>query len=228
MPSSPTPISAIPIPSRGSASTSSLLATDSFFMAMFFFLSGLFVWPGLAHKVAGIFLRDRLLRLGLPFAIARVHDDPDRLLRDLAAAAPRDRLCGILVEDDHGRPLAERPGLVRLGVAGVRPARRASLTGCRPACVDPINRLSLRGFDQPAVFFLFLLAVTAVVYIPARALFRRQPLVRVRAVLGPGQPRAALCRRISSSAPASALRISSAACSARTGGWRRAAGAGSP
>src|SRR5882762_6714688 len=47
-----------------------VLATDSFFMAMFFFLSGLFVWPGLGHKAPAIFLRDRLLRLGLPFAIA--------------------------------------------------------------------------------------------------------------------------------------------------------------
>src|ERR1700688_2377097 len=47
-----------------------VLATDSFFMAMFFFLSGLFVWPGLAHKSPWVFLRDRLLRLGLPFAIA--------------------------------------------------------------------------------------------------------------------------------------------------------------
>src|SRR3981081_2739237 len=45
-------------------------APDSFFMASFFFLSGLFVWPGLGHKSPGIFLRDRLLRLGLPFAIA--------------------------------------------------------------------------------------------------------------------------------------------------------------
>ena len=27
-----------------------VLATDSFFMAMFFFLSGLFVWPGIARK----------------------------------------------------------------------------------------------------------------------------------------------------------------------------------
>ena len=27
-----------------------VLATDSFFMAMFFFLSGLFAWSGLAHK----------------------------------------------------------------------------------------------------------------------------------------------------------------------------------
>src|SRR5881628_3741137 len=49
-----------------------VLATDSFFMAMFFFLSGLFVWPSLRHKSPGAFLGDRLLRLGLPFAIAAV------------------------------------------------------------------------------------------------------------------------------------------------------------
>src|SRR3954452_22645338 len=49
-----------------------VLATDSFFMAMFFFLSGLFVWPGLGHKAPQVFLRDRLLRLGLPFTIAAV------------------------------------------------------------------------------------------------------------------------------------------------------------
>src|SRR3954451_13507095 len=47
-----------------------VVATDSFFMAMFFFLSGLFVWPSLRHKASQIFVRDRLLRLGLPFAIA--------------------------------------------------------------------------------------------------------------------------------------------------------------
>src|SRR3979411_2657694 len=47
-----------------------ITATDNFFMAMFFFLSGLFVWPGLAHKAPSVFLRDRLLRLGLPFPLA--------------------------------------------------------------------------------------------------------------------------------------------------------------
>src|SRR6478752_9712783 len=47
-----------------------VLATDSFFMAMFFFLSGLFVWPSLSHKTPQTFFRDRLLRLGLPFVIA--------------------------------------------------------------------------------------------------------------------------------------------------------------
>src|SRR4030081_425683 len=47
-----------------------VLATDSFFMAMFFFLSGLFVWPSLSRKSPGHFFNDRVLRLGLPFVIA--------------------------------------------------------------------------------------------------------------------------------------------------------------
>src|SRR3954452_12255213 len=38
-----------------------VLATDSFFMAMFFFLSGLFVWPSVRHKSPGAFFIDRLL-----------------------------------------------------------------------------------------------------------------------------------------------------------------------
>ena len=36
-----------------------VLATDSFFMAMFFFLSGLFVWPGIARKGPLNYLSDR-------------------------------------------------------------------------------------------------------------------------------------------------------------------------
>src|SRR5262245_1496590 len=46
-----------------------VLATDSFFMAMFFFLSGLFVWSGIARKGPMNYLSDRLLRIVLPFAI---------------------------------------------------------------------------------------------------------------------------------------------------------------
>ena len=41
---------------------------DVFFMSLMFFLSGLFVWNSLARKGAGTFLRDRFLRLGIPFA----------------------------------------------------------------------------------------------------------------------------------------------------------------
>ena len=43
---------------------------DIFFMALMFFLSGLFVWKSLQGKGSGNFLRDRGLRLGLPFVVA--------------------------------------------------------------------------------------------------------------------------------------------------------------
>jgi len=42
---------------------------DVFLMSLFFFLSGLFVWPSLERKGTQIFIRDRVLRLGVPFAV---------------------------------------------------------------------------------------------------------------------------------------------------------------
>jgi asparagine N-glycosylation enzyme membrane subunit Stt3 len=45
---------------------------DGFFMQLLFFLSGLFVWDSLVRKKALRFLRGRLLRLALPFAVAEV------------------------------------------------------------------------------------------------------------------------------------------------------------
>jgi peptidoglycan/LPS O-acetylase OafA/YrhL len=42
---------------------------DIFFMALMFFVSGLFVWPGLKRHNAGTYIRRRLLRLGLPFLV---------------------------------------------------------------------------------------------------------------------------------------------------------------
>jgi peptidoglycan/LPS O-acetylase OafA/YrhL len=43
---------------------------DTFFMALMFLLSGLFVWPSLERKGGAKFLRDRIVRLGVPFAVA--------------------------------------------------------------------------------------------------------------------------------------------------------------
>jgi glucans biosynthesis protein C len=42
---------------------------DVFLMSLFFFLSGLFVWSSLARKGIRVFLYDRILRLGVPFAL---------------------------------------------------------------------------------------------------------------------------------------------------------------
>ncbi len=43
---------------------------DLYIITLMFFLSGLFVWRSLARKGERTFLRDRLLRLGLPFVLA--------------------------------------------------------------------------------------------------------------------------------------------------------------
>lgn len=49
-----------------------VLFNDSFFMALMFLLSGLFVWPALARRGEAGFLRERGRRLGLPFALVVV------------------------------------------------------------------------------------------------------------------------------------------------------------
>jgi peptidoglycan/LPS O-acetylase OafA/YrhL len=43
---------------------------DIFFMSLMFFISGLFVWSSLQRKGTLGFIRDRIVRLGLPFAVA--------------------------------------------------------------------------------------------------------------------------------------------------------------
>jgi hypothetical protein len=43
---------------------------DTYLIALLFFLSGLFVWPSLARKGAWTFLRNRVVRIGIPFALA--------------------------------------------------------------------------------------------------------------------------------------------------------------
>jgi len=43
---------------------------DKYMMSLMFFVSGLFVWASLKRKGSKVFLRDRVLRLGVPFAVA--------------------------------------------------------------------------------------------------------------------------------------------------------------
>ena len=45
------------------------LLINGFFMALMFFISGLFVWKSLVNKGSTFFLTDRLRRLGIPFLV---------------------------------------------------------------------------------------------------------------------------------------------------------------
>jgi hypothetical protein len=147
-----------------------VLATDSFFMAMFFFLSGLFVWPGLGHKAPAIFLRDRLLRLGLPFAIAAFTVIPIAYYAISLRLHPEIGFSEFWWKMITSGPWPSGP-IWFVWVLLAFDLTASLLYRLSSHLVDPINRLSQRGFDQPAVFFLFLLAVSAVVYIPALLYF---------------------------------------------------------
>jgi len=46
-----------------------IILNDTFVMPMLFLISGLFVWPSYDRKGARLFLRDRFIRLGIPFAV---------------------------------------------------------------------------------------------------------------------------------------------------------------
>src|SRR5258708_31974281 len=49
---------------------------DVYLISLLFFLSGLFVWPSLVRKGSDVFMRERLLRLGVPFALAGIFLSP--------------------------------------------------------------------------------------------------------------------------------------------------------
>src|SRR3984885_1941420 len=147
-----------------------VLATDSFFMAMFFFLSGLFVWPSLAHKSPQVFLRDRLLRLGLPFAIAALTIIPIAYYAIELRQHPDVSFAAFWWKTVTVGPWPSGPiwfvwVLLAFDLTASLLYRLSSLL------LDPINRMSLRGYDRPAEFYLFLVAVTAVLYVPARLYF---------------------------------------------------------
>jgi Acyltransferase family len=147
-----------------------VLATDSFFMAMFFFLSGLFVWPSLGRKSPGTFFHDRLLRLGLPFAIAAFTVIPVAYYAISLRQHPDVGFAEFYWKTITVGPWPSGP-VWFVWVLLVFDLTASLLYRISPTLLDPINRLSLRGYDRPANFWLFLVVVTAVLYIPARVYF---------------------------------------------------------
>ena len=147
-----------------------VLATDSFFMAMFFFLSGLFVWPSLRHKSPGSFFRDRFLRLGLPFLIAAFTIIPIAYYALELRQHPASGFTEFWWKMVTVGPWPSGP-LWFLWVLLSFDLTASLLYRLSPNLLDPINRRSLRGFDRPVHFFLVMVAVTMILYVPSRLYF---------------------------------------------------------
>ncbi|UEM09738.1 acyltransferase [Bradyrhizobium barranii subsp. barranii] len=143
-----------------------VLCTDSFFMAMFFFLSGLFTWSGIARKAPQVFLRDRLLRLGLPFVIAAFTVIPIAYYAIALRHDPELTFASFWWKTITVGPWPSGP-IWFVWVLLAFDLTASLLYRVSAHLVDPVNRVSVRGFEQPAVFWLLLAVVTAVVYVPA-------------------------------------------------------------
>jgi hypothetical protein len=142
-----------------------VLANDSFFMAMFFFLSGLFVWPGLAHKAPSQFFRDRLQRLGLPFVICAFTIIPIAYYALALRQDPNLAFSAFWWKMVTVGPWPSGP-IWFVWVLLALDLSASLLYRLSPTLVDPINRISQRAFDRPVLFWLLLVVVTEIVYIP--------------------------------------------------------------
>ena len=147
-----------------------VLATDSFFMAMFFFLSGLFTWPGIARKAPQVFLRDRLLRLGLPFAVAAFTIIPLAYYAIALRENPELTFAAFWSKTITVGPWPSGP-IWFVWVLLAFDLSASLLYRVSAHLVDPGNRVSLRGFKQPVAFWLMLAVVTVIAYVPALVYF---------------------------------------------------------
>lgn len=147
-----------------------VLATDSFFMAMFFFLSGLFTWPGIARKAPSVFLRDRLLRLGLPFTIAAFTVIPLAYYAIALRHDPGLTFAAFWWKTVTVGPWPSGP-IWFVWVLLAFDLTASLLYRVSAHLVDPGNSVSLAGFERPFVFWLMLAIVSIVVYVPALIYF---------------------------------------------------------
>lgn len=143
---------------------------DVFLMSLFFFLSGLFVWRSLSRKGTAVFFFDRVLRIGLPFALVVALLMPAALYPTYlqTAAAP-----GLISYWRHWLALPFWPSgpvwfLWLLLLADIAAVGLHNLT---PRWGDTLVRLSSGAGAHPARYFAGLLTVSALAYIPLAVIF---------------------------------------------------------
>lgn len=143
-----------------------IIWNDTTLMSLMFFLSGLFVWPSLRRKGGRAFLRDRALRLGLPFLVAAALVAPLAYSATYVATVP----------SPHVADFVRR--WLSLGHWPAGPAWfiwvllafdcvAALLFAVAPRFDDFVGHPSIgRVLRGPTAFVLTVIAVTAAVYLP--------------------------------------------------------------
>jgi peptidoglycan/LPS O-acetylase OafA/YrhL len=138
---------------------------DVYFMSLMFFLSGLFVLDGLRRKGALVFLRDRLLRLGIPFLFSACVITP---IAYYAGYLERGNAPGFVAYAQAWRDIGYWPTgpawfvllLLIFDVAA------AALFAIAPRWGDAIGSLAKNAGAKPGRFFWLVVLVTLLAYAP--------------------------------------------------------------
>ena len=143
---------------------------DIFFMALIFFISGLFVWPSLKSHGAVEFLKRRLLRLGLPFIVAA------------GIVAPLAYYPAYLLFGAHPQFSAYAQAWLSLGNWPAGPAWflwvllvfdciAALCYVAVPRAIESAARFLVKTGERPILFYFTLAAVSTAAFIPLVMIF---------------------------------------------------------
>jgi glucans biosynthesis protein C len=139
-------------------------------MQLMFFLSGLFVWPSLMRKGAATFIRDRVLRLGVPFVAGVFLLMPVAYFPVYRVSAVDPSWSGFW---SHWIALPFWPSgpIWFLWFILVLNVVAAGLYWRAPRAGELLGQLSAYAGNHPERFFITLVIVSAAVYWPLAALF---------------------------------------------------------
>jgi peptidoglycan/LPS O-acetylase OafA/YrhL len=139
-------------------------------MQLMFFLSGLFIWPSLLRKGKATFIRNRILRLGVPFVVGVFLLMPAAYFPVYRVSSVDPSWSGfwsqwIALPFWPSGPIWFLWYILVLNVAA------AGLYWLAPRSGELLGRLSAYAGSHPGRFFISLVIISALVYLPLAVLF---------------------------------------------------------
>jgi hypothetical protein len=143
---------------------------DIYLMSLLFFLSGLFIWPSLSRKKERAFLRDRVLRLGLPYLFGVAVLMPLTFYPAYRVTAADPSVAAywqswLALPYWHNGPLWFVWQLLALNILAV------GLNFIAPRAIPALGRQSAAAGKNPVRYFGILLAASALAYVPLAVVF---------------------------------------------------------
>jgi glucans biosynthesis protein C len=143
---------------------------DVYLMSLMFFLSGLFVWPSLLRKGNFGFVRDRLLRLGVPFLFGILVVIPLATYPSYSVTALNPSVPDYL-DKLFALPFWPVGPLWFLWQLVALSAIAAAIARIAPNAIPALGRWSATAGDNVARYFICLVAVSALAYVPLALAF---------------------------------------------------------